>query len=63
MVLLFVAVAGIFLFTCGGVAIWQLACFLTRKLLGIPKYPPFHEAEEQQLPYYLDDRVPPPSGD
>jgi hypothetical protein len=54
-------VVGILLCTGLVTAFWQLACFLTRKLLGIPKYPPFYEAELQQLPYYLDDRIPPPN--
>ena len=42
-------------------AMWQLACWATRKTLGIPKHPPYYEAKVQQLPWYLDDRVPPPN--
>lgn len=60
MVLLFVAIAGIFVCTMLATACWQTACFLMRKLLGIPKYPPSYEAEAQPLPFYLDNRIPPP---
>ncbi len=34
---------------------------MVRKLLGTPKYPPYHEPEIQPLSYYLDDRITPPN--
>jgi hypothetical protein len=55
-----VLVAGYFGILVVGVAGWKIACWLFRTLLDIPKYPPVHEAEVQQLPYYLDDRIAPP---
>jgi hypothetical protein len=53
-------IVGFFAVAFLGVAFWQIACWFFRWLLGIPKHPPFVEAEVQQLPYYLDDRIRPP---
>jgi hypothetical protein len=40
---------------------WKLACRFMVWMLDIPSpYQSAYEAEEQHLPYYLDDRVPPP---
>jgi hypothetical protein len=57
---LIILVAGYFGILLVGVAGWKSACWFFRTILDIPKYPPVHEAEVQQLPYYLDDRITPP---
>ncbi len=42
---------------------WQSACWATRKVLGIPKHPPYYRVdlhpELRHLPAYLDDRQTP----
>jgi hypothetical protein len=57
---LIILVAGYFGILVVGVAGWKIACWFFRALLDIPKYPPVHEAEVQQLPFYLEDRIAPP---
>lgn len=47
------------------VAVKLMFCWVIRGILGIPKdNPPYRTAPEpqlQDLPWYLDDRVPPPN--
>jgi hypothetical protein len=57
---LIILVAGYFSILVVGVAGWKIACWFFRMILDIPKYPPVHEVEVQQLPYYLDERIAPP---
>jgi hypothetical protein len=54
---LIILVAGYLGILLIGVAGGKFVCWFFRALLDIPKYPPVHEAEVQQLPYYLDDRI------
>jgi hypothetical protein len=60
MILLFVGAGGFLFFLLLSLAGWKLACIGTRQLLDIPDSPTLPAAEVQQLPYYLDDRLPRP---
>jgi hypothetical protein len=58
MVLIIFAVGVLFVLLVVAVAGWRVACWCTRKMLGIGEY---HQPEEtmRSLPHYLDDRNPP----
>lgn len=60
LVLLFIA---LMLLVFVGVAVWQASCWGMRKVLDIPKYPPYQEPEPLDLPWYLDDRKRRPDGE
>jgi hypothetical protein len=60
MILISIGAVGALVGIFGAVAAWQCMCWGVRLALGIPKHMPVYEPEAQPLPWYLDDRIPPP---
>jgi hypothetical protein len=61
MILVVLFAIGLIVVAFIGAATWQILCWGMRKVLGIPKHPPYYVAPQQHIPEIYEPQPEPPS--